>query len=57
MIQVLVRAMLSLQFDEDGQAVIEYALIMALVSVAAIGLLAAIGDFPFGVFSEVNADF
>jgi len=56
MIELLVRTFSSLQFREDGQTVIEYALIMALVSVAAIGLLAAIGDFPFGVFKEVNAD-
>jgi Flp pilus assembly pilin Flp len=56
MIELLVRTLSSLQFREDGQTVIEYALIMALVSVAAIGLLAAIGDFPFGVFKEVNAD-
>jgi Flp pilus assembly pilin Flp len=57
MIHLLVRTFSSLQSREEGQTVIEYALIMALVSVAAIGLLTAIGDFPFGVFSELNADF
>src|SRR5262249_7101417 len=57
MIQLVVRTFSSLQSHEEGQTVIEYALIMALVSIAAIGLLSAIGDFPFGVFREVNADF
>jgi len=57
MIQLLMRAFSSLHSDEEGQTVVEYALIMALVSIAAIGLLSAIGDFPSGVFREINNDF
>jgi Flp pilus assembly pilin Flp len=36
---------------------VEYALILALVSVAGIALLTAIGGSISGVFSKVNADF
>jgi Flp pilus assembly pilin Flp len=36
---------------------VEYALILILVSVAAITLLTAVGAFPSSVFSSVNADF
>lgn len=57
MIQWLVRASGSLRFGEDGQAIVEYALVLALVSIAAVTLLSSIGHFPFGVFSQVNADF
>ena len=57
MIQLLVRASTSLRVAEEGQTLVEYALILSLVSIAAITLLSAIGDFPFGVFREVNADF
>ena len=31
--------------------------LLVLVSIAAIGILSAIGDFPFGIFSDVNNDF
>jgi Flp pilus assembly pilin Flp len=55
--QLVVRALSSLRSGEEGQTVVEYALIMVLVSIAAITILSAIGDFPFGVFREVNADF
>jgi Flp pilus assembly pilin Flp len=37
--------------------VVEYALILLLVSTAAFTLLEAIGVFPSSVFNEVNADF
>jgi Flp pilus assembly pilin Flp len=57
MVQLLMRAFSSFQSDEGGQTVVEYALIMVLVSIAAVGILSAIGDFPFGVFREVNNDF
>ena len=42
---------------EEGQALIEYALILVLVSTAAFTLLSVIGGFPSSVFSEVNAGF
>jgi Flp pilus assembly pilin Flp len=57
MIQLLRRAYSLLLFDEDGQTLVEYALILVLVSIAAVTLLSAIGAFPSSVFSSLNADF
>ncbi len=57
MTQLLMRAFFRLRHDEAGQALIEYALILVLVSTAAFTLLSAIGGFPASVFSEVNAGF
>jgi Flp pilus assembly pilin Flp len=57
MIQPLARALLSLRFREEGQTLVEYALILVLVSTAAFTLLSAIGGFPSSVFNELNADF
>jgi Flp pilus assembly pilin Flp len=51
------RGFLPLLFEEEGQTLVEYALILVLVSVAAITLLSAIGAFPSSVFSHLNADF
>ena len=47
----------ALRFDEEGQTLVEYALILILVSVAAITLLAAVGAFPSSIFSSINDDF
>lgn len=55
--QLLMRGFLRLRHDEEGQAIVEYALILVLVSTAAFTLLSAIGGFPTSVFSKVNADF
>jgi Flp pilus assembly pilin Flp len=57
MTQLLMRAFLHLRHSEDGQALIEYALILVLVSIAAITLLSVIGGFPASALSKVNADF
>jgi len=57
MIQLLARAARPWWFDEEGQTLVEYALILVLVSIAAITLLASIGTFPSGIFSQINADF
>jgi Flp pilus assembly pilin Flp len=57
MIQLLVRTFGPLRFDEEGQALVEYALILVLVSTAAFTILSAIGGFPSSVFSHLNADF
>jgi pilus assembly protein Flp/PilA len=46
----------ALRDDESGQAMVEYALILALVSVAAIGILKILGTTVSGVFSKINAD-
>ena len=57
MTQLLMRAFLRLRHDEEGQTLVEYALILVLVSTAAFTLLTVIGGFPSSIFSEVNADF
>jgi Flp pilus assembly pilin Flp len=57
MIQLLVRAFGSLRSGEEGQTLVEYALILILVSIAAITLLSAIGGVPASLFSTINADF
>jgi Flp pilus assembly pilin Flp len=57
MTQLLMRAFLRLRYREEGQTLVEYALILVLVSTAAFTLLSAIGGFPTSVFSKVNADF
>jgi len=54
---LLMRAFLRLRYDEKGQTLVEYALILVLVSTASFTLLSAIGGFPASVFSEMNADF
>ncbi len=54
---VLVRKSSFLRHGEEGQALVEYALILVLVSIAAITLLSAIGQFPSSVFERVNGDF
>jgi Flp pilus assembly pilin Flp len=57
MLGALKRTFSPLRSDEEGQTLVEYALILILVSVAAITLLTAIGAFPSSVFSSVNSDF
>ena len=55
--QLFLRALGLLRSDEEGQTLVEYALILVLVSTAAFTLLSAIGGFPSHVFSNLNADF
>lgn len=58
MIKLYVRTLSALRFrEEEGQTLVEYALILVLVSTAAFTLLSAIGAFPSKVFSSINADF
>ena len=57
MIPFFLRAFARLRSEEDGQTLIEYALILVLVSTAAFTILSAIGDYPSHVFSAINADF
>ena len=40
----------------EGQAMVEYALILALVSVAAVGILSLLGTSVSSIFSSINAD-
>ena len=45
-----------LRDGESGQAMVEYALILALVSVAAVAVLTLLGGSVSKIFSEINAD-
>jgi pilus assembly protein Flp/PilA len=49
-------AIQELRDGESGQAMVEYALILALVSVAAVGILSTLGTSVSSIFSEINAD-
>jgi pilus assembly protein Flp/PilA len=49
-------ALQDLRNGESGQAMVEYALILALVSVAAVGILSLLGTSVSSIFSEINAD-
>jgi pilus assembly protein Flp/PilA len=55
MSELIVRLMTSLQRRRDGQAMVEYALILALVSVAAIVALTIIGTDVRLLFENVGA--
>jgi len=46
----------ALRHDEEGQAMVEYALILALVSVAAVGILKILGGSVSSIFNEINSD-
>ena len=46
----------ALRSGEEGQAMVEYALILALVSVAAVAILSTLGGSVSSIFSEINAD-
>lgn len=57
--QLLGRAFLalrSLRYREEGQTLLEYGLIISLVSIASILLLQAIGTFSPSVFNKVTSD-
>ena len=49
-------ALTALREGEEGQAMVEYALILALVSVAAVAILSSLGGSVSSIFSEINAD-
>jgi pilus assembly protein Flp/PilA len=49
-------ASMALRNREDGQAMVEYALILALVSVAAVAILQTLGGSVSSIFSAVNQD-
>jgi pilus assembly protein Flp/PilA len=46
----------ALRDREDGQAMVEYALILSMVSVGAITVLALIGTNVSSIFSQINAE-
>ena len=49
-------ALTDLRNGESGQAMVEYALILALVSVAAVGILSLLGTSVSSIFNEINQD-
>ena len=50
-------ALTALRDREEGQAMVEYALILALVSVAAVGVLSLLGTSVSSIFDKINSDF
>jgi Flp pilus assembly pilin Flp len=40
--------------EERGQTLTEYALILVLIAIAAVGIMATLGDTIDGVFSDAN---
>jgi Flp pilus assembly pilin Flp len=46
----------ALREDESGQAMVEYAVILALVSVAAVAILSTLGTSVSSIFNEINND-
>jgi pilus assembly protein Flp/PilA len=46
----------ALRNREDGQAMVEYALILALVAVAAVTILSTLGGSVSSIFSSINDD-
>jgi pilus assembly protein Flp/PilA len=46
----------ALRDGEEGQAMVEYALILSLVAVAAVGILSTLGGSVSSIFSSINAD-
>jgi len=49
-------ALRAVRDGEDGQAMVEYALILFLVSVVSIAVLTTLGQSVSSVFSKINAD-
>jgi pilus assembly protein Flp/PilA len=49
-------AVTALRDREDGQAMVEYALLLFLVSIVSIAVLTLLGGSVSSVFSEINAD-
>ena len=50
-------ALHSLRHREDGQAMVEYALLLSLIAIVSIAVLTTLGGKVSSVFSEINNDF
>ena len=48
-------AVVALRDREEGQALVEYALLLALIAVVSIGILTTLGKSVSSIFSQVNA--
>ena len=51
----LALAVSTLRDREEGQALVEYALLLSLIAVVSIGILTALGQSVSGIFSSVNS--
>jgi pilus assembly protein Flp/PilA len=47
-------SVLALRDREEGQALVEYALLLSLIAVVSIGILTALGKSVSGIFDSVN---
>jgi len=47
-------SVLALRDREEGQALVEYALLLSLIAVVSIGILTALGQNVSKIFSQVN---
>ena len=47
-------SVLALRDREEGQALVEYALLLSLIAVVSIGILTALGQNVSTIFSKVN---
>jgi pilus assembly protein Flp/PilA len=45
----------ALRDREEGQALVEYALLLSLIAVVSIGILTALGSSVSSIFSQVNS--
>jgi pilus assembly protein Flp/PilA len=48
-------AVVALRDREEGQALVEYALLLALIAVVSIGILTTLGGNVSQIFSKINA--
>jgi Flp pilus assembly pilin Flp len=49
-------AVTALRDREEGQALVEYALLLSLIAVASITILTTLGHSVAGIFSKINAE-
>ena len=47
-------SVLALRDREEGQALVEYALLLSLIAVVSIGILTSLGKSVSGIFDSVN---
>ena len=48
-------AVVALRDREEGQALVEYALLLALIAVVSIGILTTLGKSVSGIFNQINS--
>jgi pilus assembly protein Flp/PilA len=49
-------AVAALRDREEGQALVEYALLLSLIAVASIAILTTLGQNVSGIFSKINVE-